>query len=108
MDDLIELVSAIGDKLDVIMIPKVEGAWDIHYVDRLVAQGLVNRMENPEDRRMMTLEVSDKGRAILSNLKETGLTHMTEILALLSTEELAALAQGMAALVKAAEGNLRR
>ena len=38
LDDLIELVSAIGDKLDVIMIPKVEGAWDIHYVDRLVAQ----------------------------------------------------------------------
>jgi malyl-CoA/(S)-citramalyl-CoA lyase len=38
LDDLIELVTAIGDKLDVIMIPKVEGAWDIHYVDRLVAQ----------------------------------------------------------------------
>ena len=28
----------VGDKLDVIMIPKVEGAWDIHYVDRLLAQ----------------------------------------------------------------------
>ena len=38
LDDIIELVSEIGDKLDVIMIPKVEGAWDIHYVDRLVAQ----------------------------------------------------------------------
>lgn len=38
LDDLITLVSEIGDKLDVIMIPKVEGAWDIHYVDRLVAQ----------------------------------------------------------------------
>jgi len=38
LDDLIELVTEIGDKLDVIMIPKVEGAWDIHYVDRLLAQ----------------------------------------------------------------------
>jgi malyl-CoA/(S)-citramalyl-CoA lyase len=38
LDDLIELITTIGDKLDVIMIPKVEGAWDIHYVDRLVAQ----------------------------------------------------------------------
>jgi malyl-CoA/(S)-citramalyl-CoA lyase len=38
LDDLIQLVSQIGDKLDVIMIPKVEGAWDIHYADRLVAQ----------------------------------------------------------------------
>jgi malyl-CoA/(S)-citramalyl-CoA lyase len=38
LDELIELVTNIGDKLDVIMVPKVEGAWDIHYVDRLLAQ----------------------------------------------------------------------
>ena len=38
LDDLIELVTNIGDKLDVVMVPKVEGAWDIHYVDRLLAQ----------------------------------------------------------------------
>jgi malyl-CoA/(S)-citramalyl-CoA lyase len=38
LDDLTRLVSAIGDKLDVIMVPKVQGAEDIHYVDRLLAQ----------------------------------------------------------------------
>src|SRR6201999_606128 len=38
LDDLITLVTEIGDKLDVVMVPKVEGAWDIHYVDRLLAQ----------------------------------------------------------------------
>ncbi|MBI2704647.1 MAG: CoA ester lyase [Actinobacteria bacterium] len=38
LDDLTTLVTEIGAKLDVIMIPKVEGAEDIHYVDRLVAQ----------------------------------------------------------------------
>jgi malyl-CoA/(S)-citramalyl-CoA lyase len=38
LDDFIELVTGIGDKLDVIMVPKVEGAQDIHYVDRLLAQ----------------------------------------------------------------------
>jgi malyl-CoA/(S)-citramalyl-CoA lyase len=38
LDDLILLVQEIGDKLDVIMVPKVEGPWDIHYVDQLVAQ----------------------------------------------------------------------
>ena len=38
LDDLTELVTEIGHKLDVIMVPKVEGAWDIHYVDRLLAQ----------------------------------------------------------------------
>src|SRR6476619_5524041 len=38
LDDLTPLVTEIGDKLEVIMVPKVEGAWDIHYVDRLLAQ----------------------------------------------------------------------
>jgi malyl-CoA/(S)-citramalyl-CoA lyase len=38
LDDLTTLVPAIGDKLDVIMVPKVEAPADIHYVDRLLAQ----------------------------------------------------------------------
>jgi malyl-CoA/(S)-citramalyl-CoA lyase len=38
LDDLLRLVGEIGDRLAVIMVPKVEGAWDIHYVDRLLAQ----------------------------------------------------------------------
>ena len=38
LDDITQLVTEIGDKLEVIMIPKVEGPWDIHYADRLLAQ----------------------------------------------------------------------
>lgn len=38
LDDLTTLVGEIGDKLDVIMVPKVEGPEDIHYIDRLLAQ----------------------------------------------------------------------
>jgi malyl-CoA/(S)-citramalyl-CoA lyase len=38
LDDLTTLVAEIGDRLDVVMIPKVEGPWDIHYVDQLLAQ----------------------------------------------------------------------
>ncbi|HXV37825.1 MAG TPA: CoA ester lyase [Myxococcota bacterium] len=38
LDDLLQIVPAVGDKLDVIMVPKVEGPWDIHYVDQLLAQ----------------------------------------------------------------------
>lgn len=37
MDDLTVLVSEIGERLDVIMVPKVEGAEDIHFIDRLLA-----------------------------------------------------------------------
>jgi malyl-CoA/(S)-citramalyl-CoA lyase len=38
LDDLSQVVAEIGDRLDVVMVPKVEGPWDIHYVDRLLAQ----------------------------------------------------------------------
>ncbi|MGE0846700.1 MAG: CoA ester lyase [Flavobacteriaceae bacterium] len=38
LDDIVEVVGAVGDKLDVIMLPKVEGVWDIHYLDQLLAQ----------------------------------------------------------------------
>ncbi len=38
LDDISQIVAAIGDKLDVIMLPKVEGPWDIHYLDQLLAQ----------------------------------------------------------------------
>ena len=38
LDDLTTLVTEIGNQLDVVMVPKVEGPWDIHYVDRLLAQ----------------------------------------------------------------------
>jgi malyl-CoA/(S)-citramalyl-CoA lyase len=38
LDDVVEIVGAVGQKLDVIMLPKVEGVWDIHYLDQLLAQ----------------------------------------------------------------------
>jgi malyl-CoA/(S)-citramalyl-CoA lyase len=38
LHELETIVGEIGDRLDVIMVPKVEGAQDIHYVDRLLAQ----------------------------------------------------------------------
>ncbi len=37
LDDVTDLVAGVGDTLDVIMVPKVEGAWDIHYMDQLLA-----------------------------------------------------------------------
>jgi malyl-CoA/(S)-citramalyl-CoA lyase len=37
LDDLTRLVGEVGDKLDVVMIPKVEGDWNIHFVDQYLA-----------------------------------------------------------------------
>lgn len=36
-DDVTKIVEGVGDRLDVMMIPKVEGPWDIHYMDQLLA-----------------------------------------------------------------------
>jgi malyl-CoA/(S)-citramalyl-CoA lyase len=38
LDDMLQVVAAAGNRIDVIMIPKVEGLWDIHFVDQLLAQ----------------------------------------------------------------------
>src|ERR1700674_5449815 len=38
LDDIIEIVAAVGRKLNVVMLPKVEGPWDVHYLDQLLAQ----------------------------------------------------------------------
>ncbi len=38
LDDMTRLVGEVGDKLDVVMLPKVEGPWDIHFIDQYLAQ----------------------------------------------------------------------
>ncbi len=38
LDDVTRIVTEVGDAIDVMMIPKVEGPEDIHFVDRLLAQ----------------------------------------------------------------------
>lgn len=38
LDDMLAIMAEVGDRLDVLMLPKVEGAWDIHYLDQLLAQ----------------------------------------------------------------------
>ena len=38
LDDMLELTAAIGQRLDVVMVPKVNGPHDIAFVDQLLAQ----------------------------------------------------------------------
>lgn len=74
-------------------------------IDRLEEQGLVRRTQNPEDRREITLQATDKGEALVSNLKEAGMKQMTQILSLLSVEELSCLVRGLSAFIKAADSS---
>jgi|YelNatPaOPRAMG01_1025707.scaffolds.fasta_scaffold41282_1 DNA-binding MarR family transcriptional regulator len=72
-------------------------------IDRLVEQGLVFRKENPNDRRALALRVTEKGEALLANLRERRTNRMLEILSRMSAEELSCLARGLASLVEIAE-----
>ncbi len=38
LDDVAEIVAAAGNRVDAIMLPKVEGEWDIHCIDQYLAQ----------------------------------------------------------------------
>ena len=38
LDEITEIVGEVGGELDAIMLPKVDGPWDVHYLDRLLAQ----------------------------------------------------------------------
>ncbi len=70
-------------------------------IDRLVKQGLVSRGEDPQDRRVIVLQATDKGRALLANLRESGANQMAQILAHMNSEELGALSNGLSGLIRA-------
>ena len=74
-------------------------------VDRLLEHGLVSRKENMQDRRMLLLRTTSKGEELVANLRERRRSHLSEILARLSVDELATLAQGLTSLVKATEAH---
>jgi len=72
-------------------------------VDRLVDQGLVRRQENPDDRRMLMLRVTDKGEAVITKLRERRASYMFGILTHLSLKELNSVVKGLGLVVRAAE-----
>jgi DNA-binding MarR family transcriptional regulator len=76
-------------------------------IDRLIEQELVNRNENPDDRRVYLLSLTDKGITLINSLRESRIKKISSALALMSNEELSILANGLSLLVKAVELNER-
>ena len=72
-------------------------------VDRLVEQGLVSREENPENRRMLVLTVTEKGKNLLVKLRENNMNRMLNVLSKLGEDELSMVVQGFAILARAAK-----
>jgi DNA-binding MarR family transcriptional regulator len=77
-------------------------------IDRLVEQGLVSRQENPDDRRMLMLKVTDKGETTIANLRERRVSHTSQILSHLTVEELESVSCGFSLFVQAAEARERK
>ncbi|MDW5323279.1 MarR family transcriptional regulator [Plantactinospora sp. KLBMP9567] len=70
-------------------------------VDRLVAQGLVTRREDPHDRRVRRIELSEPGRDLVDRFATAGTEKMRRILDRLTDDELRMVAQCSALLVNA-------
>jgi MarR family transcriptional regulator, organic hydroperoxide resistance regulator len=66
-------------------------------VDRLVAQGLVKRLESPGDRRIVLLELTDKGRQVIIDIHQTAVSHIRRALEKMTAGDIGALARGLEA-----------
>jgi DNA-binding MarR family transcriptional regulator len=71
-------------------------------IERLVEHELVSRQENPEDRRSLTLRVTEKGENTIANLRERRASYTTGILSNLNVEKLNTILEGFRLFVEAA------
>jgi DNA-binding MarR family transcriptional regulator len=71
--------------------------------DRLVEQELLTRLPDADDRRVLWLRLTEKGEALVANLREVRASEMRKILDRLSTENLSRLACAFNLLAQAAE-----
>ncbi len=69
-------------------------------IDRLVRQGLVTRDSDPGDRRRVSLGLTTKGRAVLRAARQRAQTRLAAKLSGLQPARLAAVAEGMQALIE--------
>jgi DNA-binding MarR family transcriptional regulator len=71
-------------------------------VDRLVAQGLVARREDPRDRRVRLVEPTSMGRELIAQLEEAGAGHLRGLLETLDVSDLLSLERIIIRLTEAA------
>ena len=82
-------VKALADLMGV-SLPAMSRA-----IDGLYERGFVDRQEDPADRRMKRLRLTESGQEITTSLNETRVASMQEFLVSLSDEEARALTQAL-------------
>jgi DNA-binding MarR family transcriptional regulator len=72
-------------------------------VDRLAAQGLASRREDPRDRRVRRVELTPAGRKLIDGILTAGAEHHRRLLQRLDAESLATVERAMHLILTAAE-----
>ncbi len=88
-------VSDIGKHME------VTSAAASQLIDGLVEKGLLERVENPDDRRLKQISISQKGRAFIQNGAAQRYGWVEELVASLTSEQREAVAQALPALLEA-------
>jgi DNA-binding MarR family transcriptional regulator len=71
-------------------------------VDYLVKEKLVSRVKDPDDRRRLKLEITNRGKSLLANLRAGDVMEISTLLPLLGEQDLEHLTDGLKALAIAA------
>ncbi|MDP8951947.1 MAG: MarR family transcriptional regulator [Actinomycetota bacterium] len=71
-------------------------------VDRLVDRGLVERLAEPEDRRVVLVRATEEGRHLIERLVTSWRTLSAPLLETLASEDLATVQRALRLLLKAA------
>ncbi|MGP8065912.1 MAG: MarR family winged helix-turn-helix transcriptional regulator [Acidimicrobiales bacterium] len=72
-------------------------------IDTLVLRGYLDREVDPSDRRRMTIELTDRGRAVADEIGEAVGRVEAELASMITPDELAGLRAGLAALARIKE-----
>jgi DNA-binding MarR family transcriptional regulator len=81
---------------------EISAAAASQLVEKLVQSGLLERTEDPHDRRAKLLTLSDKGRALIKNGIEARSSWVDEMIAALTPDEYESVAAALGSLTRAA------
>ena len=69
-------------------------------IDRLVGKGMIDRQENPDDRRSYILSLTKEGKKQIEKLHEIGTAHIRKVLGKMPDNAVASLHAGLESLIK--------
>ncbi len=92
-------LSTLAAKLEV-SLPTMSNS-----ISTLVERGWVLRRRDPDDRRRVLIEITERGCGVLEHIRNVAQAHVSRALRDLSEEECELIIEGMSALGRAFDGN---